>query len=129
MNENPNINKIFVCPQNNCNNIPEISYIYESMNPIIVYKCNSENHGFIKEEMKLDEFFQKSKLTILCSLCNKPITNNEFIYSKNTHKFFHLECPNDFGFSIENDYIKINSNYLFNNCLIHNSKFIFYCVE
>ena len=51
---------IFVCPKNNCTNIPEIIYTYEPFNPIINIKCNSKTHENKEEKMML-RFFNKIK--------------------------------------------------------------------
>ena len=123
-----NINNTFICP-NNCNSISEISYSYEPINPLIKYKCNSKNHGYIKEEMKLEEFLRKSSLKIKCSLCKSFIKDKEFIYSKNNKIFYHIKCLEKNRYIINKEFIFISSNYLFNNCLEHNNKYRFYCKE
>ena len=122
------INNVFICP-NNCNFIPEISYSYELFNPLIKYKCNSKNHGFIEEKMKLEEFLKKTSLNINCSLCNSLIVDEEFIYSKINKIFYHIKCLKNNGIINNNDFAIISSSYLFNNCLEHNNKFRFYCKD
>lgn len=121
-------NKIFVCPNNNCINVPEISYSYELLNPSIKYKCyNSKDHRLIEEKMKLDVFLRNSSPTIQCSFCNKLIFEDEFILSKSDKILYHIDCLKKYGLSIDDAYIKINANYLLNYCLEHNKNFRFVC--
>ena len=120
-------NNNLICPNNNCLNIPEISYSYEPMNPTIKYKCNSISHEPIEKKMKLNDFLANTFPNIQCSICNNIIKNKEFIYSKNNKKYIHMDCIYNYGYSIEEDYIIIDFNYLLNNCLIHFNKFRFYC--
>ena len=62
-----NYNKIFVCPNDNCINIPEISYSYDPINPSIKYKCNnSKAHRLIEERMKLETFLKKTSAILQC---------------------------------------------------------------
>ena len=121
-------NNAFICP-NNCNCIPEISYSYKPINPLIKYKCNSKNHGYIEEEVKLEIFLQKTSLKIQCSLCKFFIIDKEFIYSKNNRIFYHIKCYKKNEYIMNNEHILISSSYLFNYCLEHNNKYRFYCKE
>ena len=128
MEEDYEYNKFYICP-NNCSYIPEISYYFEPMNSKIKYNCSSQKHGNIEENLKLEDFLTKATAIIECSFCNNIIQDKEFILLKNTKQFFHNNCFNNRGYSIEKDFLKINSNYLFNTCLAHNRKFIFYCFQ
>ena len=123
-----NNNKIFVCPNNNCINIPEISYSYEPLNPLINYKCNNSNlHILIEEKMKLEDFIRKTSIIFQCSLCKCLIFEDELIFERNTKKLYHFDCLKKHGLTIDKEYLKINTNYLFNYCLDHHNKFIFFC--
>ena len=125
-----NYNSIFVCPKSNCINIPEISYSYEPLNPTIKYKCNnSKAHIMIEESMKLEDYLQKTFLNIHCSFCNDLIFENEFIFSKINKVLYHIGCFKKYGLILDDEYIKINTNYLFNNCLEHCNKFSFFCQQ
>ena len=120
---------IFICPKDKCNNIPEIKYLYQPTNSNILYKCNSNSHGPIEEKIELNSFLKISHLIIKCSICQNLIKDKEFIYSKDKKNFFHNNCLKNYNFSQEDQLTKINYDYLFNNCLVHNKSFIFYCQE
>lgn len=106
-----------VCPNENCFNIPEIIYSDDILNPNVNYNCN-----FCKEKGKIEisKFLKKSFL-IKCPICNKQIINDSnFYYCKTCKNICHKNCDN---------HIKIykSKDYLFNNCLIHDSTFLFRC--
>ena len=123
-----NKNSVFICPKN-CNYIPEIEYSYELFNPLIKYKCHHQSHEFIEDKMKLGDFLQRTSFNIQCFLCKFLIIDKEFIYSKNNKMFYHINCLKNSRNIKNNEYIKVDSNYLFNYCLNHNNKFVFYCKE
>ena len=120
---------IFVCPKNNCTNIPEIIYTYEPFNPIINIKCNSKTHENKEEKMMLKDFLIKSNKVIKCPICFNIINNNEFLYCKNCKKLFHSSCFYKSACHKQNNYISNNINNLFNICFMHNTNFIFHCLE
>ena len=125
-----NYNNIVVCPNSNCINIPEISYSYDPLNPSIKYKCNNyKAHIMIEENMKLEDYLQKSSVNIHCSFCSGLIFENEFIFSKINKVLYHIDCFKKYGLIIDDAYTKINRNYLFNNCLEHTTKFSFFCQQ
>ena len=119
-------NKLLLCPYN-CLHIPEIIYSFEPMNSLIEIKCPIKNK---KERMKLEDFLIKSYKSIKCHLCQKLILDKEFILFKNNFQFFHINCFVNYGISYDNNtYLKINLEDLFNNCLDHNIKNRFYCLD
>ena len=125
-----NKNKIFVCPNGNCISIPEISYSYEPLNSSIKYKCNNtKSHILVEDKMKLEDFLKKTSATLQCSICNSLIFGDEFIFSKNNKVLYHIDCLKKYGLTIDDSFIKINANYLFNYCLEHNSKYMFVCQQ
>ena len=79
--------------------------------------------------MKLGDFLQRTSFNIQCFLCKFLIIDKEFIYSKNNKMFYHINCLKNSRNIKNNEYIKVDSNYLFNYCLNHNNKFVFYCKE
>ncbi len=119
---------IFVCPKNNCTNIPEIIYTYEPFNPIINIKCNSKTHENKEEKMMLKDFLIKSNKVIKCPICYN-IINNEFLYCKNCKKLFHSSCFYKSACHKQNNYISNNIKNLFNICLMHNNNLMFHCLE
>ena len=58
---------------------------------------------------------------------NGLIFGDEFIFSKNDKVLYHINCFKKYGLTKDDAFIKINSNYLFNNCLEHNKNFRFIC--
>ena len=83
----------------------------------------------IEESMKLEDYLQKTSLNIHCSFCNDLIFENEFIFSKINKVLYHIDCFKKYGLILDDEYIKINTNYLFNNCLEHCNKFSFFCQQ
>ena len=122
-------NSLFLCPKNNCSNIPELSYSYDPFNPIIKFKCNSKIHGFIEEELLLEEYLKNSSKSIECPYCNKNIVDNVFCFCKNCKRIFHNFCFYNTKCYNEKKYTSNNFNNLYNTCLEHNNKYIFHCLE
>ena len=118
---------IIICPNSTCTQIPEISYTYEPMNPTIKLKCNSKIHEVVEKKLNLKEFLKNSYLKVECSYCNGIIEDFEFIYNNKQSSFYHINCLN--FFNLYDDYHKINQNAIFNNCLVHDKKFFFYCLN
>ena len=120
-----NNKNIIICPNNTCNQIPEISYSYEPMNPTIKLKCNSKIHKELVQKLNLKDFLKNSSFWVKCSYCNDKIEDFDFIYDNKQSLFYHINCYN--LFNLNYDYHKINQKTIFNNCLIHGKNFLFYC--
>ena len=120
---------IFLCPKDNCTNIPEITYTHDPFNPIINIKCNSKTHENKEGKMMLKDFLIKSNKVIKCPICHNKINNNDFFYCKNCKKIIHNSCFYNSACHKQNNYITNNINNLFNICLIHNNNLMFHCLE
>ena len=119
---------VIVCPSDTCTQIPEISYSYEPMNPTINLKCNFFMHEILEKKLNLDNFLKNSSFGVECSYCNGKIEDFEFIYYKKLSLFYHVNCfENIDSFNLNDGYHIINQNTIFNNCLVHYKKFLFYC--
>ena len=128
-----NKDKILLCPNSECFNIPEILYIYNPLDSLIKYKCsfhNNDKNEYQKEQ--IPNFLTKSLHNIKCYSCKLEIKdNNNFLYCK--------ECKNilcyDHCFYKHKNYFPhhetfaFNQNNLYNNCLEHNNTFIFRCIN
>jgi len=108
---------IFACPNKKCINIPELSYSYEPFNPIIKYKCNSNNNQDIEQTIMLNEYLQNAAHNFECSMCHFKIINNNFRYCKKCNKIFDNFCSYNCNCGKENTSIITNSKDLFNKCL------------
>jgi hypothetical protein len=99
------------------------------MNPSIKLKCNSKIHEEFKKKINLEEFLINLSFKVECSYCNGKIEDFEFIYSKKNSFFYHINCLGNKEdiFRLNDDYHIINQNTIFNNCLVHDKKFLFYC--
>ena len=120
---------IFICPSYNCKQIPELSYSYEPINPTIKLKCNSKMHQEFEKKINLEEFLKNLSFKVECSYCNGKIEDFEFIYNKKNSFFYHVNCLGNIEdiFKLNDEYHIINQNTIFNNCLVHDKKFLFYC--
>ena len=130
MNNIDNAN-IIICPNNTCIQIPKISYSYEPMNPSIKLKCNSKVHEKLEKKIDLEELLKSSSFKFECSYCLCKIEDFEFIYNKKHSLFYHEFClrnrNNDY--LKKDDYYKVNKSIIFNSCLSHGKKFLFYCPD
>ena len=125
--------KDLLCPNPECLNIPELSYIYNPIKPLIKYKCilqNNDNNEI--QTNSISDFLSKSLHNIKCSICKIDIKDNEnYLYCK--------ECKMILGYHFclykhnsvypNHKAISINDNILLNNCLEHNNTFIFRCLN
>jgi len=130
MNKINNTN-IIICPSNTCIQIPKISYSYEPMNPSIKLKCNSKIHEKLEKIIDLEELLKSSSFKLECSYCLCKIEDFEFIYNKKQSLFYHEICFRNMNndYLTKDDYHKINKSIIFNNCLSHGKKFLFYCPD
>ena len=122
-------NNFCICPNDNCINIPEISYSYDPFNPIVKYKCTIHTSGNDGEVIALDEFLKNSSKNIHCSICHFQIISDNYIYCQKCKKILDRACYEKSGCSIERQSILVNENSLFNCCLKHNKNFIFHCIN
>ena len=123
-------NKFLLCPNKECKKIPEITYIYSHLNPIVKYKCNLHNKE--KEiEIELSKFLDISSHKIICDFCKKEINNlNDFFFCSNCEAFFDNLCNFKHNYSNKShNVLPLNNIIIFNNCLKHNNTFIFRCTN
>ena len=127
----PKINNL-LCPNKECKNIPEITYTYNNLNSIVVYKCHKHNHD---NELKLElsKFLKISSHGIICAYCKKEIinnNNNNIFYCYQCKDFFDHICLYKHNYSNKHrEAVSLNINNIYNNCLKHNNTFIFRCTN
>ena len=118
-------NDYIFCIYDKCLNIPEIMYTYNPLNSDIMYRCDFHNNKEIKH-VDISEFLEKSS-KIKCSECELNINYEFLYYCKQCKNVFDFYCSNQHENDYKHDIIQITKHHLFNNCLIHNSPFMYRC--
>ena len=125
MSGNSASNDYIFCIYDKCLKIPEIMYTYNPLNSDIMYRCDFHNNKEIKH-VDISEFLEKSS-KIKCSECESNINYEFLYYCKQCKNVFDFYCSNQHENDYKHDMIQITKLHLFNNCLIHNSPFIYRC--
>ena len=127
--ENPNLNELLFCPSGRCLYSPEISYLYNPVNPEFQYKCKCLNNYKQPISIKLDEFLQKSS-SLICQNCRRKIVEPNFAYCLNCKNIFDNFCIKNHSDTMKHfNFLLINKNNIYNFCFQHKNLNIFYCSE
>ena len=102
-------------------------YTYNPLNSDIIYRCDFHNNKEIRH-VDISEFLEKSR-NIKCSNCKFNINYEYLYYCKQCKNVFDFYCSKKHETNYNHNIIQITKNYLFNNCLIHNSPFFYRCIN
>lgn len=123
------LNKYIYCPSGKCLLMPEIEYSNTPLKTKLLISCKCQEKDGMKINMNLNEFLDRSS-HLICFICKKKIFDEQILFCLACRNTFDSHCiQNHSKNSGHLNYFQLNTNNIFNTCLMHHNPYMFRCTN